>query len=164
MSYLWQAQLGDDMKEECEEEEAGGKKYRGKERQGLFRSSLGSFSTLALHQSRWRRCSVYEMSSVGVMPSFPGEDPCPPPLPTPEWRGGSVGNGVLSVSLIIWLGLGPRGSSSVAGYPVVSGSVLVLFTRPLFASPRRHRYHLAGFHAGLSGLLLFPIGAHSLGP
>jgi len=115
VSYLWQAQLGDDVKEECEEEEAGGKRYREKERQGLFQSSLGSFSTVALHQSRWRRCSVYEMSSGGVMPSFRREDPPPPPLPAPEWRGGSVGNGVLSVSLIITLGLGPRGSLSVAG-------------------------------------------------
>jgi len=38
VSYLWQAQLVDDVKEELEEEEAEGKSWGKGERQGPFRS------------------------------------------------------------------------------------------------------------------------------
>jgi len=53
LSYLWQAQPVDDVKEELEEEEAEGKSWGEGERQGLFQSGLGSFSTVAMRQSQW---------------------------------------------------------------------------------------------------------------
>jgi len=53
VSYLWQAQPVDDVKEELEEEEAEGKSWGEGERQGLFQSGLGSFSTVAMRQSQW---------------------------------------------------------------------------------------------------------------
>jgi len=63
-------------------------KEEGRERgKALFRSSLGSFSAVALRQSRWQRCSICERSSVGAIPSF-CEVPPPPP---PPFRGGGGG-------------------------------------------------------------------------
>ena len=75
VSYSWLAQLGEDVKGEWEEGEAGGKRWREGEKQGLFLSifwqgcscSLVILQQLQLHETFAMCCGVLRCVAVGCI-------------------------------------------------------------------------------------------------